>query len=59
MGKTGIKAVNTPLGVDPKPIAAVSHRLASVQFRESIPWLVRDQYPFGLGPNLDILKELA
>ncbi len=39
MGKTGIRAVKTPLGVDPKPIAAVSHKLARVQFRESIPWL--------------------
>jgi hypothetical protein len=31
--------VKTPAGVGPSPIAAVSHKLANVQFRESIPWL--------------------
>ena len=37
IGKHGIRAVKTPLGVGPKAKAAVSHKLASVQFRESIP----------------------
>ena len=39
MGMHGVRAVNSPFGVEPKPIEAVSHRLASVQLRESIPWL--------------------
>lgn len=39
IGRQGIKAVKTPFGDEPKPMAAVSQRLASVQFRESIPWL--------------------
>lgn len=37
IGRTGIRAVKTPFGVDPRPIAAVSHKLAKVQFNESIP----------------------
>lgn len=37
MGKQGISAVKTPLGVGPKAKAAVSHKLASVQFSESMP----------------------
>lgn len=44
IGKQGTKAVNTPFGEAPNPIAAVSHRLANVQFRESIPWLLIVQY---------------
>lgn len=39
MGRTGISAVNAPIFVDPYPTAAVSNKLARVQFRESIPWL--------------------
>lgn len=39
MGKHGIKAVKTPFGEAPSPTAAVSHKLAKVQFNESIPWL--------------------
>jgi hypothetical protein len=38
IGRQGIKAVNIPALDVPKPIAAVSHKLAKVQFRESIPW---------------------
>ena len=44
MGRTGIRAVKTPLGVHPRPIAAVSHRLARVQLSESMPWLVVYQH---------------
>ena len=40
MGRQGISAVKTPFGVGPSPMAAVSHKLASVQFRESMPWLL-------------------
>jgi hypothetical protein len=39
MGRTGIRAVNAPILVEPYPTAAVSRRLASVQFKESMPWL--------------------
>lgn len=38
MGKHGTSAVKTPAGVVPRPMAAVSRRLARVQLRESIPW---------------------
>ena len=41
MGKQGISAVKTPLGEGPKAKAAVSHKLASVQFSESMPWLAQ------------------
>lgn len=34
-----MRAVNAPFGEGPNPIAAVSHKLARVQFNESIPWL--------------------
>lgn len=37
IGKVGIRAVKTPLGEDPNPIAATSHKLARVQFNESMP----------------------
>ena len=37
-----MRAVKTPFGVQPRPIAAVSQRLARVQFRESMPWLWDD-----------------
>ena len=40
MGRQGTRAVNTPFGVEPSPMAAVSHKLASVQFKESMPWLL-------------------
>jgi hypothetical protein len=39
MGSTGTRAVKAPILVEPYPTAAVSKRLASVQLRESIPWL--------------------
>jgi hypothetical protein len=39
MGRTGISAVKAPILVEPYPTAAVSNRLASVQLRESMPWL--------------------
>jgi hypothetical protein len=39
IGRHGINAVNAPVFVGPSAIAAVSQRLASVQFRESMPWL--------------------
>jgi hypothetical protein len=39
MGSTGISAVKAPILVEPYPTAAVSKRLASVQLRESMPWL--------------------
>jgi len=39
MGSTGINAVKAPILVLPYPTAAVSRRLANVQFKESIPWL--------------------
>jgi hypothetical protein len=41
MGSTGISAVKAPILVEPYPSAAVSSRLARVQFRESMPWLFR------------------
>ena len=37
IGKHGTRAVKTPFGEGPSPIAAVSNKLASVQFRESMP----------------------
>ena len=37
IGKHGIRAVKTPLGLGPRAKAAVSHKLANVQFRESMP----------------------
>ena len=39
IGRTGIRAVKAPILVEPYPTAAVSRRLASVQFKESMPWL--------------------
>ncbi len=39
MGSTGTRAVKAPILVVPYPTAAVSSRLARVQFNESIPWL--------------------
>lgn len=39
MGRTGTSAVNAPIFPCPYPTAAVSKRLANVQFSESIPWL--------------------
>ena len=39
MGNTGTRAVKAPMLEVPYPTAAVSSRLASVQFNESIPWL--------------------
>ena len=42
MGIQGMRAVKTPLGEEPNPIEAISHKLASVQFRESMPWLSID-----------------
>src|SRR4051812_45060025 len=38
MGRQGQRAVKTPAGEVPRPIAAVSSKLARVQLRESIPW---------------------
>lgn len=38
MGRHGIRAVKTPEGEVPSPIAAVSSKLARVQFSESMPW---------------------
>ena len=35
----GVSAVKRPIGVDPRPMDDISHRLASVQFKESMPWL--------------------
>ena len=37
MGRQGTRAVKTPLGEEPSPTAAVSRRLARVQFSESMP----------------------
>jgi len=37
MGRHGIMAVKAPVFVAPKPMAAVSRRLPSVQFKESMP----------------------
>ena len=37
IGRQGTKAVKTPFGEAPSPIAAVSHKLANVQFSESMP----------------------
>ena len=34
-----MSAVNAPILVEPYPTAAVSRRLARVQFNESMPWL--------------------
>jgi hypothetical protein len=39
MRRVGSRAVKAPILVDPNPRAAVWNRLASVQFKESIPWL--------------------
>jgi hypothetical protein len=39
IGRHGTSAVKAPVLDGPRPIAAVSHRLASVQFSESMPWL--------------------
>ena len=39
MGRQGTRAVKAPVLVGPSPTAAVSHKLAKVQFNESIPWL--------------------
>ncbi len=39
MGRHGIIAVKAPVFDGPRPMAAVSSRLASVQFNESMPWL--------------------
>jgi hypothetical protein len=39
MGSTGMSAVNAPILPLPYPTAAVSSRLANVQFSESMPWL--------------------
>jgi len=38
MGRHGMRAVKIPAFDVPSPIAAVSHKLASVQLSESIPW---------------------
>jgi len=38
MGRQGTRAVNMADFEFPSPMAAVSRRLASVQFRESMPW---------------------
>jgi hypothetical protein len=38
IGRHGIRAVKIPDLDVPSPIAAVSHKLARVQFRESMPW---------------------
>lgn len=37
IARHGTSAVNAPVFVGPTPMAAVSHRLASVQLRESMP----------------------
>jgi hypothetical protein len=37
IGSTGTRAVKAPILVEPYPTAAVSNRLARVQFKESIP----------------------
>lgn len=37
IGKHGTSAVKTPFFDGPRPMAAVSHKLARVQFSESIP----------------------
>ena len=39
IGSTGTRAVKAPVLLVPYPTAAVSRRLANVQFRESMPWL--------------------
>lgn len=59
MGRTGTRAVKAPILVEPYPTAAVSRRLASVQLRESMPWLQpvsAGSGALGLG---HILEELA
>ena len=47
MGKTGTSAVNAPILPCPYPTAAVSNRLAKVQFSESMPWLEAISYVYG------------
>lgn len=61
MGSTGISAVKAPILVEPYPTAAVSRRLAKVQFKESIPWLRHNQYRDigALGCVYHVLKKFS
>ena len=60
MGSTGTRAVKAPILVEPYPTAAVSKRLASVQLRESMPWLHSSQCK-QLAPwaSSHVLKQLS
>jgi hypothetical protein len=55
IGNVGIIAVNAPTFVAPNDIAATCSKLASVQFKESIPWL-KSQHVDKHIPNDDILE---
>lgn len=59
MGSTGTRAVKAPILVEPYPTAAVSRRLASVQFKESMPWLRRVSLGVGALGSGHLLEELA
>lgn len=59
MGSTGTSAVKAPILVEPYPTAAVSRRLASVQFKESIPWLHLVSVRVGALGSGHVLEQLA